>query len=351
MADILPPVAEDDRMLSGLVYPLWPLLCPIIFYGSKRSEPYVHFHALQSLALGVSSIAAVFVLGLITWIFMYVLSFRFLAGTVGGVLGLVTFFVAGFLLLFYLTVIMYLGWRAASGAFFRLPFLGRWAETRMQMNLGITAEDYASGVFGVRRPDSKLTAFDYEKLLPPEPAEPTPERPGDGFVYNYYEDGASEEPAQPYYDEDTGEMIYSGSDGDGSIEFYKDGPVDIPSLSDAYPPSPASATDAPAAPRGPSPLDPRTATSSSSRPSDGFTPLTSTINRSPERQAPAPVVVPTEDTSAPSSADSFRPGVVPGRKERSRFQWGSLSTDNLPGSPSAGKRSDASDKSDGFKAW
>lgn len=158
MADLLPPIAEDDKMLSGLTYPLWPFIVPIVLYGPRREEPYVHFNALQSLALGAATLACTVVLGMVTWLIFFLLPATAIA--ISGIIGLVVFIVLVFLACFYCTVIVYIAWRAANGAFMKLPIIGQWAENRMQMNLGITSDSYGSGILGERR-EVRLDPFDY----------------------------------------------------------------------------------------------------------------------------------------------------------------------------------------------
>lgn len=140
--DILPPLSEEDRMISGLCYPFWLLVPPLVLLGSRREEPFVHFHALQSLALGAVSTVGTFLLVGLVWAVMVILPGS--NPMVSGVVGVSVFILGFFLLFFYLTFLFYTAWRAASGRFLRLPFLGGWAEARMQAALGLTAEAYRS---------------------------------------------------------------------------------------------------------------------------------------------------------------------------------------------------------------
>lgn len=138
--DILPPLSEEDRMISGLCYPFWLLVPPLVLLGSRREEPFVHFHALQAVALGaISTVGTVLLVGLV-WAVMVVLPGS--NPTVSGVVGVSVFAFGFFLLFLYLTFLFYTAWRAASGRFLRLPFLGAWAEARMQAALGLTEEAY-----------------------------------------------------------------------------------------------------------------------------------------------------------------------------------------------------------------
>lgn len=162
LPDILPPFSEDDRMLSGLVYPLWPFVSPLILYTFKREEPYVHFHALQALALGGVSIAASLLLGMLTILIMWLLPSWSIA--ISGILGLAVFVTVTFVLFTYMAFILYVAWQAGSGVFLRLPFIGRWAEEKMQNSLGITFDDYSTKMIGERR-EVNIQPFHYDESL------------------------------------------------------------------------------------------------------------------------------------------------------------------------------------------
>lgn len=162
MAVILPPYHEDDRMLSGLAYPLWPFICPIILLGEKKKEPFVHFHAIQALAVGVLSLGAAIVISIVTFLLLWLLPSSFV--TFSGFVGLTVFLVVTFAFFFWFAVIIYIAWQASSGNFLRLPFLGQWAEEKMQTNLGITEADYATTIIGEKR-EVKIDPFDYQAAL------------------------------------------------------------------------------------------------------------------------------------------------------------------------------------------
>ena len=139
--EILPPLSEEDRMLAGLGYPFWPVVPPLVLLSSRREEPFVHFHALQALALGLVSTGGGLLLALFTWLVLKVLPGS--SPTFSGVVGLGVFAFGFFSVLFYFGFLFFTAWRAAAGRFLRLPFLGAWAEARMQARLGLTAEDYS----------------------------------------------------------------------------------------------------------------------------------------------------------------------------------------------------------------
>lgn len=174
--EILPPLSEEDRMLAGLGYPFWPVVPPLVLLSARREEPFVHFHALQALGLGVVSSGGGLVLALFTWLVLKVLPGN--SPTFSGVVGLGVFAFGFFSVLFYFVFLFFTAWRASAGRFLRLPFLGAWAEARMQARLGLTAEEYS-----------------VEPLPRVEPApiqEPVPEEFVEGFQEAVQEVGVAE---------------------------------------------------------------------------------------------------------------------------------------------------------------
>lgn len=200
--DILPPLTEDDRMLSGLVYPLWLFLGPIVLYGSKKDEPYLHFNALQAIALGVSSLVGSLAVFLVTWFLMWLLPGAFI--TMSAILGMVVFTAVLLAVLFYLTLILFIAWRVANGKFLRLPFIGLWAEKKMQQDLNITPESYSTAIFGSKRANIKISNFDY--------------RNAPGYVEEKEELTEEADPDEAYYNPDTGTYEYDYNPADASPE-------------------------------------------------------------------------------------------------------------------------------------
>ncbi|MBQ7569016.1 hypothetical protein IJT17_09490 [bacterium] len=233
--DILPPIHEDDRMLSGLVYPLWLFLGPIVLYGSKREEPYLHFNALQAIVLGASSLGLSLLVFFVTWFLMWVLPGSFI--TMSAVMGIVIFTTVVLALLFYLTFVLFVAWRVANGKFLRLPFIGTWAEKRMQQNLNITPESYSTAVFGEKRTKAILSQFDY--------------RNAPGYVEEDFDDNAvseGENPEDAYYNPDTDTYEYvSEADNAEALLSYEQANAPQPS---ANPPSVAKASPTAARPSG-----------------------------------------------------------------------------------------------------
>ncbi|MDO5297120.1 MAG: hypothetical protein Q4F00_10930 [bacterium] len=238
-------------MLSGLVYPLWLLLSPIVLYGSKKNEPYLYFNALQAIALGVSSLAGSLLVFLLTCFLMWLLPQSYLA--VSAIMGMVIFSVVLLAVLFYLTLILFIAWRVANGKFLRLPFIGAWAEKKMQHDLNITPESYSTAIFGEKRSNIKLSNFDY--------------RSAPGYVEDNYSEETDEEVA--YYNPDTGTYEYEYNPEEAS-------PAALLSYEDANAPQSREKSNvAPVAsrPGGFQPQAPRASAASRPGSKDGFNPL------------------------------------------------------------------------------
>lgn len=138
-------------MISGLCYPFWPMVPPMVLLGARRQEPFVHFHALQGLALGLLSVVGAGLLVGLMWLILQVLPGG--SPAFSGIIGLMIFS-SGFLILgFYFSFLFYTAWRASAGQFLRLPFLGSWAESRMQANLDLSPEDYDHSPLSSRTSD------------------------------------------------------------------------------------------------------------------------------------------------------------------------------------------------------
>lgn len=262
--EILPPITEDDRMLSGLVYPLWPLVAPIVLFSSKRTEPYLHYNALQALALGGVSTGGALLVFLLTWFCMWLMPGSFI--TFSAIMGIGLFTLVVFIIIFYLTLVLFIAWRVANGKFLRLPFLGTWAEKRMQRNLNITPESYSTAILGERRPKAPLTPFDY--------------RQAPGYV---------EEEEPPLYQEDESENFYNPDTDTYEYTSEATSAADLLSYEQANAPAPAAqpAAPKPAAPaarpqgfqaKAPLASGASPATAPAPAPaSDGFKPLSSTF--------------------------------------------------------------------------
>lgn len=138
--EILPPISDEDKMLSGLSYPLWPIAPPFVLLSSKRRDPFLQFHALQGLGYGVAASFLTVLLSMGIWVLFQILpsGSTFVAGFLG-----IAIFCAGlaaFLVLFLSS--LFLGWRASAGEMIRLPVIGEWAEARVVQETGADLAHY-----------------------------------------------------------------------------------------------------------------------------------------------------------------------------------------------------------------
>lgn len=155
MLKILPPVQEDNKMLAGLAYPFWFVVVPFALFSSRREEPFVQFHARQALGLGVGSLGASVLGSFLVWAFMQVLP----AGSFSGLAGVLAFAGLWLAFLFLFFLFFFLGYRASTGEFLMLPFLGQGALQRTLDDLGLRPSDLEA-----TEPPSRQ-----EALAPPAP--------------------------------------------------------------------------------------------------------------------------------------------------------------------------------------
>lgn len=135
--DILPPLSTEDKMLAGLCYPFWMCIPFFVLASSKREDPFLLFHSMQGLALGLLS-SLVSILGvLFLWITFSSLptSWMMTSGLVGVVLVLAAL---GFgALCFGMSI--FFGWQASSGKFLRAIGVGDLCEAKMASMLNLSA--------------------------------------------------------------------------------------------------------------------------------------------------------------------------------------------------------------------
>lgn len=137
---VLPPVTDEDQMLCGLAYPLWPIAPFFILKSVKRDDPFICFHAYQGLAFGGFSTAGFFILFAILMVM-----FRILPGSstlVPGVLGIGVFLGGWAAFLAIICLSLFLGWRASAGEMLKLPLIGEWAEERMIASTGMSRDEF-----------------------------------------------------------------------------------------------------------------------------------------------------------------------------------------------------------------
>lgn len=156
--DVLPPLDTDDKMLSGLCYPFWPVVPFFVIFSSKRSDPFLLFHALQGLASGVL-LSVISVVGvLLMWVVFSALptSYTMTSGVIGVFMVMTALLFGGLCFAFAI----FLGWQASSGRFLRVPGLGDLCEARMALMLELSSgelEDMA--VDRALVPDEKVVVL------------------------------------------------------------------------------------------------------------------------------------------------------------------------------------------------
>ncbi len=79
-APISPDVTSDDKLWAALCYLsfIWPIPIVIVFLmEDKKNRPYIKFHAVQSLVVGI--VAAVLLaacgLGVLVYLYMFYLAY------------------------------------------------------------------------------------------------------------------------------------------------------------------------------------------------------------------------------------------------------------------------------------
>lgn len=125
-------------MLSGLNYPAWFIVPGFVYLSGKKEDPFLCFHAIQSVLMGVFSVMVLTIVTLMVWVLFHVLpqSGGFFAGMFGVVL-FSSIFLAGSAI-FLANIFM--GWQASSGRFFKLPIIGDFAEAKMVEHLDLDYE-------------------------------------------------------------------------------------------------------------------------------------------------------------------------------------------------------------------
>ncbi len=199
---ILSPITEDDKMLAGLPYVVWPVGSLFILASRKKEDPFLHYHAVQGGLAG----AVLAFLSLVAFLGM-VLIFRILpAGTVEevgeaaswsmsssipGFLGVMMFLGGTVIALTAFLAAVFLGWRASAGEMLRLPFLGDYAEEKMVDATGMTRRQFNQMLEDALRMEQTIVEEEIPfptkdgGLLSPtgsapagtEPTQPPPQRP------------------------------------------------------------------------------------------------------------------------------------------------------------------------------
>lgn len=135
--DILPPLSSEDKMLAGLCYPFWGVVPFFVLASSKREDPFLLFHSMQGLALGLLTTLVSVVGTLFLWITFSSLPTSYLMTS--GLIGVFLVFAALAFGAFSFALSIFFGWQASSGRFLRMLGVGDLCEARMASMLGLTA--------------------------------------------------------------------------------------------------------------------------------------------------------------------------------------------------------------------
>lgn len=131
MADAFPKADKDSSMMAA-VAAFFGGIVAIAIYLLRPNDRFVKFYALQEI---IASIAVGVIFGIV-WALTFgiMVASNILAvatGGVGALAGLLAFLPIGVMMLFmvaYLIVKLYAAYSAFSGAVFRIPFAGNFAE-------------------------------------------------------------------------------------------------------------------------------------------------------------------------------------------------------------------------------
>jgi uncharacterized membrane protein len=156
--EVLPPLTTEDKMLSGLCYPFWVAVPWFVLASPKREDPFLCFHALQGLALGVAGT----ILTVVSLPFLW-LMFNSLPTTYTMTAGFLGVFILAAALAWMgvsFAVLIFMGWQASSGRFLRFPWLGEFCEARVGKLLDVDAERlHQLAVDRELEPEEKVTVI------------------------------------------------------------------------------------------------------------------------------------------------------------------------------------------------
>jgi uncharacterized membrane protein len=132
---IVPPLSDDDKMLAGFCYPVWFAASPWVLLSNKKNEPFLYFHALQSLFIGAATTVASVISMLIIYLAFSHHSMKNLPSNnpdMGWQMGcglvsilVFTVFLVAVTGIFF--VMLWLGGKASAGEMFKVPLLGQLA--------------------------------------------------------------------------------------------------------------------------------------------------------------------------------------------------------------------------------
>lgn len=216
--EILPPLTTEDKMLSGLCYPFWMFTPPFVLASSKREDPFLLFHALQGVALGVVSTLITCFAMVAMWVAFSCLPTSSVYFGALGILLLMAFLGFGGLVF---GVSIFYGWQASSGRFTRVPGLGELCESRMAQMLELhpdqlrqlavdrelVPEEKVTIIAPISTPEQLTAEMDRWAQMPPgvaplpknagTPAAPAPSKSANWWGSKTSEAGAAKAPATP----------------------------------------------------------------------------------------------------------------------------------------------------------
>ncbi len=126
MEEILPPLQEEDKIIAGLCYPLWFLISWMVLISGKKNEPFVKFHAIQSLFLGGITTVGTLVLLFLLYLFFRIAPSSSLLGM--GLFVIIVIIGVSVLFLAITALIFYYAFKALNGEFFQIIFIGKLTE-------------------------------------------------------------------------------------------------------------------------------------------------------------------------------------------------------------------------------
>ncbi len=147
---ILPPLEDDDTMIAALCYPFWYIASWMVFLSKKKDEPFVKFHAIQSLYFGL----ALLLINLLLTLIVFGIS-RCVPSAAGiirqdvvwkgymwkGLFLLGVFLVYLFLVVLGMIVVFYYAYKTYRGVYFKIPFIGQRIEDRYFAHLRDSDEE------------------------------------------------------------------------------------------------------------------------------------------------------------------------------------------------------------------
>jgi uncharacterized membrane protein len=134
MAEILEPLNEDDKMLAALMYPFWFVVSWMILVSDKKRDPFLRFHALQSLVFGGAASLGFVVFTFLIFLVFKVLSWLPFMRSTSPAVGVifVLFFIAWIIALFAIAgLFLYYASRTSKGQVFKIFYLGNLVEQWM----------------------------------------------------------------------------------------------------------------------------------------------------------------------------------------------------------------------------